>query len=58
MYFVVFAEDSRTVSVAEPDSGYTSIVLNVTRTGGTLGLTFVDYNVTSASGNLIYSVMM
>ena len=47
---VVFTEDSRVVTVEEPDTGVTTIVLNVTREGGTLGLSFVDYNVTSANG--------
>lgn len=47
---VVFTEDSRVVTVEEPDAGVTTIILNVTREGGTLGLSFVDYNVTSANG--------
>ena len=47
---VVFAEDSRVVTVEEPESGVTTVILNVTREGGTLGLSFVDYNVTSANG--------
>ena len=49
---VVFTEDSRVVTVEEPDAGVTTIILNVTREGGTLGLSFVDYNVTSANGKV------
>uniref|UniRef100_A0A1X7VF86 Staphylococcus aureus surface protein A n=3 Tax=Amphimedon queenslandica TaxID=400682 RepID=A0A1X7VF86_AMPQE len=51
----VFAESSRSVSVPEPDSGMSSITINVTREGGTLGLAFVDYNITSASGEPVSS---
>ena len=47
---LVFSESSRYVSVSEPLSGMTTVTLNVTREGGALGLAFVDYNVTSASG--------
>ena len=46
----MFTESSRSVSVIEPDSGMSSIIINVTREGGALGLAFVDYNITSASG--------
>jgi G-protein coupled receptor 98 len=52
---IVFATDSILVSVPEPESGFSSVVLNVTREGGSVGLVFVDYNVTSANGDPVSS---